>query len=475
MSKFSRTVILTAIALIIIPHFVYSGWIQTYGTIARDDGEWVEQTTDSGFIICGSTYYVEGIPNAEGGYLIKTNSEGQAQWIRTYLAAEELHGLFHCIQQTADKGYVMVGEGNGDPFEIDLWLARTDSMGDTLWTRYYGEKGIDKGWFVRQLPDGGFIIGGSTGSMSDARRALWVLRTDSEGDTLWTRTYGEGDVNYWAYCVNPTSDSAYILTGGNGLYQRLWLLKVDDAGDTLWTREYGNVASGRYVEETADGGFIVTGTTAIGLLSAVYVIKTDANGDSVWSTRLLGVGNNEGRCIHQTPDGGYILGALHNYNSATNTADAWLVKLNEDGDTIWTRVFGGPGRYDDIRCVQLTLDGGYVITGTTDTKEPEKSYEIWLIKTDSLGYVSIAEDKPDPQPAQVEVTSTVDTQITLYYENQPNGFHAHVYDASGQKVGEIHNASASGTIEWGQGQQAGMYFIRELSGTSSVRKVVLVK
>jgi hypothetical protein len=182
--------------------------------------------------------------------------------------------------------------------------------------------------------------------------------------------------------------------------------------------------------------------------------------------------------VRQTPDGGYVVAGIRDSDGSFFSL-AWLIKTDSVGDTVWTRIFGDQRWENTFESVQLTHDGGYVMTGSTGDYHVDKIYEpgdIWLVKTDSLGFVSVAEDTPPVSEPGVQTATTVDTHITLYYTEHPNGFHANVYDASGQKVSEIHNAGTSGTIEWGQGQQAGVYFIRVESGSSpSVQKVVLVR
>ncbi len=471
MSKFSRTVILTAIALIIVPQPAHAGWMRTYGGPKGDGGKWMEITEDSCYVICGGTMVTEPHTTVLG-YLIKTNQQGDTLWTRAYAPSEEAPtGQFYCIQQTSDKGYIMIGYALaiGPSVSDYLWLVKTDSVGDTLWTRWYGGNENDYGCFVRQTTDGGYIITGCTESFGGGKN-LWILKTNSEGDTSWTRTLSGTDEEE-GFCVRQVAPTKYVIAGKrDGQYA--WLLQLGNSG-TLWSQTYGNGgAFARNVQQTSDGGYILTGANGNG----VYLVKTDSQGNEEWSRTYTANLENIGYCVEQTADGGYVLIAWKNYNrfNSCKSCNGWLLKTDSTGDTLWTRTFAWtPSGHNSLWAVHQTADGGYIIVGKTGTSDAPTAYDVWLVKTDSLGFVGIEEID---NPPVVEVATTVDTHVTLYYTDHPNGFHANVYDASGQKVDEIHNASASGTIEWGQGQQAGVYFIRVESGSSpSVQKVVLVK
>jgi hypothetical protein len=465
MSKFSKTIILAAI-LIIIPQIAHAGWMRTYGGPSGDAAYWVEITVDGSYVISGATI----VNNDVFAFLLKTNLDGDSLWMRTY---EGWGRYFYCIQQTVDKGFVIAGKGValGPTFTPYVWLVKTDSAGDTLWTRWYGGDEADYGWFVRQTTDGGYIITGWTKSFGAGKKDIWVLRTDSGGDTLWTRTFG-GESDDEGRCVIITSDGNYVVVGKDGTVpgeSAVWLLKIDDEGNLMWERKYGGNSEGRCVQETADGGLIISGSSYAG----IYLLKTDSAGDSLWSRTYARNPEYIGYCVEQTTDRGYIIAGVTSFATFPSRANGWLIKTDSLGDTLWTRKFVlTPDGDNTLSSVHQTADGGYIITGTTGKSSAEKGFEIWLIKTDSLGYVGVEEID---NPSVVENISTIDSSIEFSYTNLPGGFHAYVYDASGQKVGEIHNANASGTVEWGQGQQAGVYFIREISGNPSVRKVVLVK
>ena len=172
--------------------------------------------------------------------------------------------------------------------------------------------------------------------------ALPVLTVAQAPDTLWTRTFG-GSLSDICYSVQQTTDDGYILggytcsfgAGGNDF----WLVKVNANGDTLWTRTFGG-SGNEYchsVQQTTDGGYILggyTGSYGAGMAD-FWLVKTDANGDSLWS-RTFG-GSDEDFCysIQQTTDGGYVLGG-YNYTYGAGSNDFWLVKTDENGTEEWS-------------------------------------------------------------------------------------------------------------------------------------------
>ena len=147
------------------------------------------------------------------------------------------------MRQTIDGGYIVSGYtssfGAGN---TDVWLIRTDTLGNTVWTKTYGGNRYEEGWSVLQSTDGGYIIAGSTSSFKEGYNDVWLIKTDSSGDTLWTKTYG-GSQDEHSFSVQQTTDGGYILTGYTTSYAvggiDFWLVKTDSSCAILWTRAYG--------------------------------------------------------------------------------------------------------------------------------------------------------------------------------------------------------------------------------------------
>ena len=261
---------------------------------------------------------------------------------------------------------------------------------DTLWTRTYGGEQSDCGYGVQQTDDGGFIIAGQTASFGAGGSDAYLIKTDSEGDTVWTRTFG-GNLDDVSYSVQQTWDEGYILAGYTYSYTisgcDIYLIKTDAEGDTLWTRTYGESVDdyGRSVKQTADGGYIIAGFTGIDWSSHdVYLIKTNGDGDTLW-TRTYG-GNNmaEGYDVQQTSDGGYIITGCTIVRPELPIFAVYLIKTNEMGDTTWTQTFNEICDGNFGYSVQQTNDGGYIIAGKTESMLGWYS-TIYLIRTDSNG------------------------------------------------------------------------------------------
>jgi len=169
----------------------------------------------------------------------------------------------------------------------DVYLIKTDSIGDIRWTKTYGGVDWDAGLAVQQTTDGGYIVAGRTSSFGAGGGNVYLIKTDSIGDTLWTKTYGGGDWDE-GYAIQQTTDGGYIVAGrtesfGVG-FGDVYLIKTDSIGDTLWTKTYGggDWDEGYAIQQTTDGGYIVAGDTwSFGAgLTEVYLIKTDSNGNS---------------------------------------------------------------------------------------------------------------------------------------------------------------------------------------------------
>jgi hypothetical protein len=364
---------------------VQHGWPRTYGGPGSDFGYSVQQTSDGGYVVAGVYNWSRPGFNPQV-YLIKTNASGDAVWTRTYGGKVADEG--YSVRQTSDGGYIVTGctWSFRDTLYGDVYLIKTNTSGDTLWTRTFGGKGVDKGESVRQTSDGGYIVAGFTSSFGAGGLDVYLIKTNASGDTLWTRVLG-GTSEAYANSVQQTSDGGYVIAGV--IFGHVYLIKTNSSGDTLWTRIYGgaNLDEGYSVQQTSDGGYIVAGDTrSFGAGGAdVYLIKTNASGDTLWTRTYGGTSDDQGYSVQQTSDGGYIIaGTTESFGAGG--LDVYLIKTNASGDTLWTRTYGGT-KFDCGYSVQQTSDGGYVVAGYTYSFGAGGS-DVYLIKTDANGNVS---------------------------------------------------------------------------------------
>ena len=339
-------------------------WSKTLGGADVDRAYSVQQTTDRGYIVAGITKsFGIGSPDFENVYLIKTDSLGDTLWTRTYGGSGYDESRF--VDQTFDGGYIVAGYSTlGDPNQwgMNAYLIKTDSLGDTLWTRIYGGIGWDDARCVQQTADSGYIVVGSTDTAGTGYTDVWIIRTNRNGDTLWTKIYGGSNSDY-AHYVQQTLDSGYIV--GATLWKDMWLLKLDSLGDTLWTRTYGG--SGREwcrsVQQTHDNGYILAGhTTSFGAGDRdIYLVKTDSLGDTLWTRTYGDTALDYAASIEQTSDSGYIAsGCTYSFGPG----HLYVLKFNQSGDTLWTMRFGSTNS-ESGQSIRETADRGYIVAGWT--------------------------------------------------------------------------------------------------------------
>ena len=316
---------------------------------------------------------------------------GDTLWTRTYGGYNEDES--YAVAEVSDApegGFIVAGRTNsyGAGYH-DVYLIRTYADGDTIWTRTYGGVERDYGWAVAVTPDGGFAVAGQTASFGAGREDVWLLKIDADGDTAWTRTYGGGNADI-AYSVAVTADSGFILGGytdpeGSDRYDVL-LIRTDLNGDVLWTRTYGG-PSPDFVEsvaQTYDGGFIAAGLTeSYGAgWQDVYLIRTDANGDTLWTKTYGGSETDKAWSVAQAPDGGFIVaGSTDSYG--VGSSDVYLIRTDANGDSLWTITYGGVS-FDYGESVALSSDSGFIVSGTTGSYGAGSS-DVLLICTDAHG------------------------------------------------------------------------------------------
>ena len=359
-------------------------WNMTFGGAGDDYGYSVQQTADGGYILAGDTRSY-GAGDADV-WLIKTDSKGNEQWSRTFGGAEADLLDRGSVRQTSDGGYVITGYthsyGAGD---ADVWLIKTNSDGHEQWKRTFGGEGLDWGHSVQQTSDGGYVIAGRiippyAGDRADA----WLIKTDSNGVEQWNRTFGADGCEY-AASVQQTADDGYIMTGRTTSFGAdeadAWLIRTDSNGTEQWNRTFGGAGYdyGYSVQQTADGGYVIAGST--NGRQDVWLIKTHPDGTEEWNT-IFGFGSpakaDEGYSVQQTSDGGYILAGYTESYGTAGSADVWLIRTDSDGIEQWNMTVGGTG-LEKGYSVHQTADGDYIAAGYTNSFGAG-GYDLWLIK-----------------------------------------------------------------------------------------------
>ena len=315
-------------------------------------GTSVEQTSDGGYIITGVT-------STGRLYILKTDSWGDTLWTRIYGFGGENGGS---AKQTADGGYIIgcttfIHTGGGE-----IYLVKTDSMGDTLWTRIYSGPSGKGGSPVVVTSDGGYIIAGHIRECLWCDIAGYLMKTNSLGEPLWDRVYS--NLESGIFGIQQTSDGGYIMTGRTrGCWMGCFsstLLKTNSVGGELWMRHPEDETYGTSVQQTSDGGYIFTCATG------QHLHRTSSDGLLVW-TRSYGCNVNS---VRTTSDGGYV------FNGSN-----YLYKVNSNGDSLWKEIYTG-----NINSIQQTADGGYIMTGSINEGGVDRVY---LLKTNSIGTLDL--------------------------------------------------------------------------------------
>ena len=363
--------------------FMNETWNRTFGGSNIDVGYFVEQTSDGGYIIVGYTRSF-GHMSGHNIWLIKTDALGNEEWNRVFGGDADDEG-YH-VQQTSDGGYIITGctKSFGAGFN-DVILIKTDSSGNEEWNRTFGGGEDEEGYAVRQTSDGGYLIAGCTSSFGAGSRDIWLIKTDASGNEEWNKTLG-GLSSDGARFMQQTTDGGYILAGwtfsyGPGYLGNIWLVKTDSMGNEEWNRVFGgsDADRGYSVCQTTDGGYLVTGYTAsFGAgLDDVILIKTDASGNEEWNRTYGGTGRDYGYSVQQVNDGGYVMtGYTLSYGAGSE--DVWVIKTDASGNEVTNATYGGIYS-DEGYSIQQTSDGGYAVVGFT-LSYGAGVHDVWLIK-----------------------------------------------------------------------------------------------
>jgi hypothetical protein len=342
-------------------------WSRTLGGPAWDYATAIQETQDGGYVLTGSTNSFGA--GGQDILLVRMDAHGGVLWSSTFggPANERAEGVLIgpeddiIIFGTTDS----YGAGSGD-----LYLVKADENGEEIWSRTYGGTEDEMAGSVERTRDGGFILAGTTRSFGSGKRDVYVVRTNSHGDQLWDKRHGS-EAHDVAYGVKETMDGGYVIVGATeGSDSGTWdvyLIRIDAQGEALWHRAWGDggYEVGYSVMETADLGFFVSGyKDPFGSDKwDAYLIRTDEEGKTLWSATYGGEGNDRADALQQTADGSLIIAGSTD-GSGSGGWDMYLLRTDAEGNELWSRTYGG-GDTDGAECVIQTRDGGLMMVGGT--------------------------------------------------------------------------------------------------------------
>jgi hypothetical protein len=316
---------------------------------------------------------------------------GDTLWTRTYGGTG--YDVCNSIQRSTGGGFIFAGQ-NGSQGGIYPWLFKTDANGDSLWAVLYVEATTNTLFgSVQETADGGYVAGGqSRQNWGVSRIDYYLAKTDSIGNSLWTSTYSTPGLQ-WDYgkSARQTMDGGYIFGGDTAPGPRpydFYLVRTDASGDTVWTRTYGD--TGNYddrcnsVAVTSDGCFVMAGYTnghGAGGWN-FYLVKVAPDGDTVWTRTYGGSAGEEAFCVQETSDRGFVLAGYTSSFGAGNQ-DFYVVRTDSTGNSLWQRTYGGSD-HDYANCVRETPDGGFIIVGSTASFGAGFT-DCYIVRTDALG------------------------------------------------------------------------------------------
>jgi hypothetical protein len=360
-------------------------WNQTYGGADDDEACSLVATSDGGYALAGGTL------------LVKTDEFGNMEWNRTYGAGSGWDGAYSLVE-ASDGGYALAGYVNSVDWERsswihrDFWLVKTDANGNTVWSRTYGGTGYDWAYSLVATSDGGYAIAGYTVSSGAGNADFWLVKTDEFGNMEWNRTYGGAEMDI-AYSLIATSDGGYALAGetwsfGDGT-PAFWLVKTDASGNMEWNRTYGTVwgwDGASSLVEASDGGYAIAGDS-LRVFAGVHdfwLVKTDEFGNVQWNRTYGGPEQDWATSLVETPDGGYAIAGNNRpteLGRSLGEYDTLLVKTDEFGNMEWSETYEGTGRNIFVRSLVVASDGRYVLAGSIDSFGAGDR-DFWLVKTD---------------------------------------------------------------------------------------------
>lgn len=346
-------------------------WEKCFGGSLYDLATSIRKTSDGGYIFVGITTPTEKDHGAADCWIVKLDHNGNIQWQKSLGGSNADNALD--VQQTSDGGYIVAGttysvdgDVSGNHGLNDFWIVKLDPTGNIQWQKCLGGSSTEEANSIRQTSDGGYIIAGSIGDAADGDITQtygffdwWIVKLDALGNIQWQKTFGGPNPDV-AKSIQQTKDGGYIAAGIYGktfMDSDIWIIKLSSTGDTQWQKFFGGskLEIAKSIQQTSDNGYFIAATSNSKDPQIMdnqsdlnyLVIKTDDIGNLQWQKSLGGTGNDLVFSAIQTQDNGYLIAGVsdsndgdvsgnHGTQSGDNENpnylyhDAWIVKLGPD-------------------------------------------------------------------------------------------------------------------------------------------------
>jgi len=376
-------------------------WAKSYGTDGTDECCSMQETSDGGFILSG---YLFGPDSTIHTLLIKTDAAGDTIWTHTYGMISFCES--YCIRQTNDGGYISGGVMDANNY-LNIQLVKTNSQGDLIWTKSFGGNAHDYAYSIRQTIDGGYIIGGQTQSFGNGIPDMYLVKVDSNGTIQWSRAFGGAGIDI-GMCAIQTSDGGYVICGrtqsfGAGLYD-VYAVRTNSFGDTLWTKTYGGALydAANFIQQTSDDGFIISGSTqSFGAGDRdVYLVKTDSGGNVLWTKTFGDISYDEAYCVYQIQDSSYV---VTGNSIVAGTDKIYVVK---------TDAAGSSGCHETSLTTEVNVVPTQVVFPVEQITFADTSESILVLSVNSFGAENVI-------CSSTAVPEFVDPNVSLFISPNP--------------------------------------------------------
>lgn len=464
----NRGILVFATFVFILTSFAYAQapdtlWTRTYGQPDRIAECWGAVATPDGGLITAGTITDPGYLSRL--YLVKINPDGDTLWTATY--SERTAGRAICASQ--DGGFLAAAYYVTS--EVYPYLVKVDSLGNEIWSNIYESWGAAILRSCKPVGEDGYILAGFTYT----ENAL-LVRIDSTGDVMWYRYFGGSDADK-AWSAIPTSDGGFVMAGwtesfGNG-GSDFYIVKTDLNGDSVWTRTYGDWRNqeAREIMEISDGGYVLSGRSVMGDSYLYCLMKINSQGDSLWT--FADTAFSAPGILHSFTQNEY--GQYVAVGYTYDTID--LYKITGHGALAWSRSF-----VDDTvithyaHAIVPSGDGGFYACGYDYNK-------IWVVKLapDLTGINDGISALPEKISLRQNFPNPFNASTSISFElAQPSDITLTVYDILGRRIsvladGYFEAGAHSVTFDGGK-LSSGVYFYNLKAGDlSRTRSMILLK